>query len=139
MRYALITNGQVETVVEQDDFPTIAGMWVECPLSVGPGFLYVDGAFMAAAQAQNRHITHLAFITRFTDAEAIAIDLASIGATVEAAAVRRYLAKVNAAKFIDLDFADTRTGVQALETSGLIGPGRAAEILDAEVLPSEMP
>lgn len=87
----------------------------------------------------DRRITKLAFMTRFTDAEAITIDLASQGATVEAATMRRYQAKVNAAEWIDLDREDTRTGVQALEAVGLIGPGRALEILDAPIAPDERP
>lgn len=86
-----------------------------------------------------RQITRLAFLDRFTDAEAVAIDLASMGATVEAASVRRYLSKVNAATFIDLDRADTRAGVQALEAGGLLGEGRALEIMDAPVEQHERP
>lgn len=78
-------------------------------------------------------ITRLAFLDRFTDAEAIAIDLASIGATVEAAGLRRYVAKVNAATFIDLSRIDTRAGVQALETVGILAVGRALAILDAPI------
>lgn len=80
-----------------------------------------------------RHITRLAFLTRFTDAEAIAIDLASIGATPQAAAMRRYLSKVNNAEHIDLDRDDTRAGVLALEAAGLLDVGRAMQILDAPV------
>lgn len=87
----------------------------------------------------DRRITKLAFMVRFSDAEAIAIDLASQGATVQAAAMRRYQAKVNAAEWIDLDREDTRAGVQALEAVGLIAPGRAAEILDAPVADDERP
>ena len=86
-----------------------------------------------------RQITRLAFLDRFTDAEAVAIDLASMGATVEAASVRRYLSKVNAATFIDLDRADTRAGVSALEAGGLLGEGRALEIMDAPVEQHERP
>ncbi len=86
-----------------------------------------------------RHITRLAFISRFTDEEAVTLDLASIGATVQAASLRRYLNKVNAATFIDLDRPDTRAGVQALEASGVIAAGRAAVILDAPVQPAERP
>jgi hypothetical protein len=37
---------------------------------------------------------------------------------------------VNAATFIDLDRADTREGVQALETAGILTAGRALQILD---------
>ena len=83
-------------------------------------------------------ISRLAFISRFTDAEAIAIDLASQGATVPAASMRRYMQKVNAAEFIDLGRADTRGGVQQLEAVGLLGAGRAAVILDTPPTESEV-
>ena len=86
-----------------------------------------------------RAITRLAFLDRITDAEAIAIDLARQGATVQAAAMRRYMSKVEAATFIDLDRPDTRAGVQALEAAGLLIEGRALEILDAPVLDHERP
>ena len=86
-----------------------------------------------------RNVSRKAFLSRFTDAEAIDIDLASIGATREAAAVRRYLSKVNAAQHIDLADNETRTGVQALEAAGLLQPGRALEILDAPIEPKELP
>lgn len=86
-----------------------------------------------------RHITQLAFLSRFTDPEAIAIDLASIGATPQAAGMRRYLSKVNAATFIDLDRPDTRGGVQALEAVGILTEGRALEILDTPIEPQERP
>ena len=84
-------------------------------------------------------ITRLAFLSRFTDEEAISLDLASIGATVEAASLRRYMAKVNAASFIDLSREDTRAGVLALEQAGILGEGRALEILDAPIQPHEVP
>ncbi len=93
------------------------------------------------APPQPSKVSRLAFLSRFTDAEAIDIDidLASIGATRDAAAVRRYLSKVNAAQFIDLQDVDTRAGVQALEAAGLIAAGRAAAILDAPVQARELP
>ena len=84
-----------------------------------------------------RHITRLAFLSRFSDAEAIAIDLASQGATQQAAAMRRYQSKINAATYVDLDRADTRAGVQALELMGLISAGRGEVILDAAVQDTE--
>lgn len=84
-----------------------------------------------------RRITRLAFLSRFSDAEAVAIDLASIGATPQAAGMRRYMSKVNAATYIDLDRADTRAGVQALEAAGVLAAGRALQILDAPVQPEE--
>ena len=86
-----------------------------------------------------RDVSRKAFLSRFTDPEAVQIDLASIGATVEAAQVRRYLSKVNAAQHIDLADEETRTGVQALEAAGLLQPGRALAILDAPIEPKEVP
>ena len=62
-----------------------------------------------------------------------------MGATREAATVRRYLSKVNAAQHIDLADNETRTGVQALEAAGLLQPGRALVILDAPIEPKELP
>lgn len=93
---------------------------------------------VVTAQPVRRWITTLAFFDRFTDAEAIGFDLASIGATPEAAALRRYLQKANAASYIDLDRADTRAGVIALEDATLLGPGRALEILDAPIQDHEV-
>lgn len=95
--------------------------------------------FAVPVPAQPRHLARYSFLARFTDAEAVAVDLASLGASVEAAEVRRYLSKVNAATKIDLDLAETREGVQALEAAGLIGLGRAQQILDWPVLESERP
>ena len=136
MRYALVIGGAVATVVEQASLPTVqmGGQWVECAANVGPGWTYSGGNFAApVALAPARYITQLAFLSRFTDAEAIGIDLASIGATEAAAGLRRYQAKVAAAKFIDLDRADTRAGVQALEAAGMLAAGRALVILDAPI------
>lgn len=86
-----------------------------------------------------REVSRLAFLNRFTDAEAVAIDLASQGTTVEAATIRRYLSKVNAASYIDLSNPDTRASVQSLETQGLLASGRALEILDSPVQQIEFP
>lgn len=136
MRWALVIGCSVANVVEQGSQP--AG-WVQCPDWVGPGDILDGETFTRPAPVEIRHITQLAFISRFTDPEAIALDLASIGATEGAAALRRYLNKVNVARFIDLERADTRAGVQALETAGLLAAGRALEILDAEIAAGERP
>ena len=81
----------------------------------------------------NTKVTRLAFLSRFTDEEAIQIDLASQGDTVGAATIRRYLSKVEAAAFIDLGRPDTADGVRALEAAGLLAVGRADEILQGEI------
>lgn len=84
-----------------------------------------------------RHITKLAFKSRFTNNEAIAIDLASIGATVPAASMRRFTSMVDVATYIDLDEPATRQGLQYLETVGLLAAGRAIAILDTPTIEKE--
>jgi len=109
------------------------------------GYEWVDRGYVVpsapadSAPYYGRIVTRLAFLNRFADAEAIAIDLASIGATVQAATLRRAQAKINAAEEIQLDNVETRAGVQALETAGLIAAGRATTILDSTVQPHEVP
>ncbi len=89
-------------------------------------------------------LTKLGFRGRLSQAEKTAIELASLddpSATLaqrqQAADIRVYLADVAAATYIDPQHVDTRSGVQALEAAGLIGAGRALEILDAPVQADE--
>lgn len=90
-------------------------------------------------------ITKLAFRNRFTQAEKVAIEIASLdnlGAPMEqraqAAALRASNADVEAATYIDLLRPDTRAGVQALEATGLLSQGRAAVILDTKPTDEEL-
>ena len=90
-------------------------------------------------------ITKLAFRSRFTQAEKVAIEIAGVdrpnGSPSEranAAALRVHQADVAVATFIDLTRDDTRAGVQSLETAGLIAAGRAAVILDTPPTESEV-
>lgn len=92
----------------------------------------------------NRWITVLAFRNRFSKAEKIGIEMAAIddpnAATAlrqQSAALRSSMKDVDSARYIDLDRPDTRTEVQNLEAAGLLGVGRALEVLDAEVQPHE--
>ncbi len=117
--------------IESLDASLIGQRWNPAAQTFEPGPL--------PAETTERNVSRKAFLSRFTDAEAIDIDLASIGTTREAAAVRRYLSKVNAAQHIDLADDETRTGVQALEAAGLLQPGRALVILDAPIEPKELP
>lgn len=88
-------------------------------------------------------ITKLAFRNRFTQAEKVAIEIAaldnpaaSMPVRAQSAALRASQQDVAVAQFIDLTRADTRAGVQMLETAGLLAAGRALEILDTP--PTEM-
>jgi hypothetical protein len=101
----------------------------------GNGWCY--GVYIEDATPVDMRVTRLGFLDRFADAEAVAIDLSSMGATVEAASIRRFVAKVNAAQYIDLAREDTILGVNALEQMGLIGEGRAVEILSPPVTDDE--
>lgn len=92
-----------------------------------------------------RHITRLAFRNRFNQGEKVTIELAAAD-TPDAntttrqvqAALRANLADQRDATYIDLDRADTRAGVQALESAGILAPGRAVVILDAPVQEAEV-
>lgn len=80
-----------------------------------------------------KHITHLAFAQRMTKAERTAIR------TSTNEDVQDIMFLFNSAKYIDLDRADTIAGVNALEALGILGAGRADEILSAEIKPEERP
>ncbi len=82
-------------------------------------------------------LSRLGFLNRFTDAEAINIDLLGIGATVPAATLRRFMQKVYNATYIDVGLQETIAGVTALETMGIIAVGRAAQILSTTITEGE--
>lgn len=149
MNVILIKNGLVYNVILADSVERAQQFYPEhiCLERtdelkyVGPGYSYSGGMFIAPAvvlPAPIYKISRLAFLTRFTDTEAINLDLASIGSTVPAATVRRYLSKVNSAEFIDLERADTRNGVLQLEELGFLAAGRALEILNTPAADHEV-
>jgi hypothetical protein len=76
----------------------------------------------------------LEFRSRFTLEEQVALDLASIGATVPAATLRVILASWAAADFINLDDPRVAQGIGLIAQSGLLTPARAAEILTPDVV-----
>ena len=106
-------------------------------------YRYEDGALVLAPDTR---ITRLAFRNRFTQAEKVMLEIASLDNPAgtlaqrqQAAALRVHLADVAASTFIDLAAQDTRAGVLALEAGGLLTEGRVLEILDAPVTPEERP
>ena len=115
------------------------------------GYEWVDLPYQAPAPApppvpEPQRITRLAFRNRFTAAEKVALEIAALDnpaaampARAQAAALRANQADLAAATFVDLQRADTRAGVQMLETAGLLASGRVLEILDAEITPEERP
>ena len=112
------------------------------------GTAWVDRTYLAPvtepAVLVEAKLTRLAFRTRFTQAEKVGLELASLdnpsadmSARALAAGLRVALADQRDATFIDLNLAATRAGVEQLETFGLLAAGRAAEILDAPVQDDE--
>ena len=84
-----------------------------------------------------RLITRAAFFMRFTDAELEDMEYLSIDDTAATTQVRRNKARLRivlsilrSAEFINLANDRIRTWVQLMETRGLIGAGRATQILD---------
>jgi hypothetical protein len=89
-------------------------------------------------------MTKLAFRNRFTQAEKVAIEIASLddpAASMQqramAAALRSSQQDIAVAQYIEPGSAATIAGVQELETAGLLAPGRAAEILDTPIADNE--
>lgn len=92
-----------------------------------------------------KKVTKLAFRNRFTQAEKVTLELASLDNPAADMATRQMAAGLRAvmkdqenATYIDLTRADTRAGVQQLEALGLLAAGRSAVILDGEVAESEL-
>ena len=78
-----------------------------------------------AAEPASRVLTKTQYMNRFYDQELINI----YSAAKVSVAVQVWLERFNAATEIDLDSPNVITGLQAMEAAGLIGAGRANEIL----------
>lgn len=135
-RWALVENSIVDLVVEQDDQPSIAGIWVECPSEVGPGWTYDGTNFNAPVPVPEPAIvTKLAFRYRMTDAEYVCI-LSAAKADVE---VTAWVETFNMVTQVNLADPRTTTGVETLVSKSLLTQERATEILTAPVQDSERP
>jgi hypothetical protein len=146
--YAQIQNGVVVGVSESSspiDSENMIAIASWQPELMGASYGAETGEFTQPEPVPpKRHITNLAFRQRFTRSEKVALEMAaldnpsaSIEQRAQAAALRADLKDQEQATYIDLDRADTRAGVQMLEAAGLIGVGRAAQILDTPVQDAE--
>jgi len=128
--YQEISNGQVVRFADLD------GNTISAP--VGYGGVVIDANPPAPAWAlpdpvvettayvpAPRLLTKLNYMNRFTDAELAGIYTAAKSVIQ----VEVWLEKFKAATDVDLDDPRTQGGVHALEAAGLIGEGRANEIL----------
>lgn len=121
------------------DYPVDGWYWFDTKEQAEIGFV-------APASIPDTVITKLAVRHRFTPVERVTIEIASLDdptasmqARQLAATLRASQVDLVAAKWIDLSRADTITGVQTLEAFGLLGPGRAAEIISAPIQDIERP
>ena len=150
MQYALINTGVVQNIIEADAafVATLSGYQAVVAHDAAQIGWTWDGQQLHApapppAQVFT-HLTKLGFRGRFTLAEKTAIEIASLDDPAaamaqrqQAAVIRAYLADVAAATYIDPQHAETRAGVQAIEAAGLIGAGRALQILDDPIQADE--
>lgn len=104
-------------------------------------YVYQDGVLTIHPDSR---VTRLAFRNRFTGPEKVAIEFACLDdpaapmpQRLQSAALRANQADLAAATFVDLARTDTRDGVLALESAGLLATGRAASVLDSPVVDSE--
>lgn len=144
--FARIIDGVVDSVILADSWEGAVDVTDMNPRP-SIGWAYDGQAFTPAERQQEqqpRKITRLAFRQRFTQAEMVALEIAGLDDPLApmqqrqlAASVRVMQRQVSDATYIDLDRPDTRAGVQQLEAVGILAPGRALEILDAPIQPSE--
>ena len=154
--YALIQNQKVVNIVEASPefVATLEGFDAIIDVTDMHACMhddYIDGQIVhpepepqpePEPTPEDRRITRLMFRNRFTQAEHVIIEIASLDDTAApmqqrqmAAALRVLQRQVSDAEFIDLNDIVTRAGVQQLEAFGLLAEGRAAEILDGSLAP----
>lgn len=111
---------------------------------------FPDGNYRLAPQPPAppeppRYLTKLAFRNRFTPAEKVAIEIACLDdpsapmvQRQQAAMLRASQADQRDATFINPKLPATRNGTLMLESAGILGVGRALQILDAPVTDDEL-
>lgn len=134
-RYALIVNGIVDTIVEQDSMPTVLGSWVDVTgMDVGPLDSYDGTSFTKyVPPPEPRVITKIAFRFRLTDVEYVDI----LNAAKTDIEVTAWVETFNMSVTIDLDNQRTKDGVQNLVRKNLLNQLRADEILNNPIQPNE--
>ncbi len=103
----------------------------EAEINAAQDIAAVQAAVFAVTDADRTspaRITRLQFLLRFTDAEMQTI----VAAADQSPALKAALLKWQTAEGITLTDPVTQAGVQALEIAGLIGAGRAEQILAVE-------
>lgn len=95
----------------------------------------IESTGVAVTPEPDNRITRLAFKSRMTTAERIAIRSASQTDPI----IFDFMDLVSDAQFIDLSRQDTKDGVNYLESQGHLAAGRASEILTNPISQDERP
>jgi len=142
--YARIVDDQavdVSATPETSFHSTLAALFAPVPDFVRPGWTIVNGFWTAPAPApdapsiEDRRVTRLAFLKRFTAEERAAITAAQATDIV----VDGVMLLVMVSEYIDLNGEDAKQGLQVLAAKGYLEENRPAEILEAPVQPAERP
>jgi hypothetical protein len=83
------------------------------------------------------HLTRIKFKQRMTSDERIAIRAYAVSTAQYAPVIFDFMDLLSEATFIDVSLPETRGGVNYLEGLGLLGTGRATEILDTPITQEE--
>jgi hypothetical protein len=138
-RWALIAGDIVANVVEQDDEPSIGGVWVDITgQHVGPGYTYDGTSFTPPPPPppEPRIITKVSMLTRrLAQAEFVGI----LAAAKTDVAIEAWKYVFDAASTIDLDGQNSKDGMALLVSKKLLTQARATAILEAPVQPEERP
>lgn len=126
-RWARLNGGVVVNVVESDS--DLAAPWVEVTgLFVGPGFVWNGTSYTPPTATVS--LSPRAFLRRFTAAERETLeDLAATGTAGVKKKLAAFKTYLNTGGNVELNDDYIVAVVTAMETAGVIGAGRAAEIL----------
>lgn len=125
--YQIVWEDMSISFAELDGTPTapVGGYEVVSLGDAPPAWAAPDTTSAAGALPPSDIITKLEYLNRFSDVELEALYTAA-KADVK---LEIWLERFRLAEFIDLRDQRTVAGVQALEAAGIIGAGRAAQIL----------
>jgi hypothetical protein len=131
MRYAMVHGNEIAEVINYSPVgrytAEVAAMFVEIPDKDEDivGLVYPEIVLPAPVQEVKPPLSVLDFRNRFTQAEKIAIYTAAKSVV----AIQVWIDDLASAKDVNVTHTQTIEGINALESAGLIGAGRAAEIL----------
>ena len=145
MKCALLQNNVVVDIqdIGPDDIAALSSQYsnivdlTNADVNTGIGWVFNGSTCVSPDPVQaslpDKKLTKLALRNRLTMTEKITIE----SQTATSAPLRAWLADFTVSTFIDLNRADTVSGIQYLETAGIIGAGRADVIINQPIADSE--